>query len=99
VPAAVFFELWSLLVRRMGAAQGGVLSIGKSKAKVYVESSTGVSFNDVAGIDEARAELIEIVDFLKKPATLSAAEVSRRGRRGRRRGTSLRTGKVRAGQL
>ena len=44
------------------------MSIGKSKAKVYVEKSTGVTFDDVAGIDEARAELMEIVDFLKRPA-------------------------------
>ena len=67
VPAVVFFALWSFLVRRMGGAQGGLLSIGKSKAKVYVERATGVTFDDVAGIDEARAELMEIVDFLKNP--------------------------------
>ena len=67
LPAVVFFGLWSLVIRRMGSAQGGLMSIGKSKAKVYVEHSTGVSFDDVAGIDEARAELMEIVDFLKNP--------------------------------
>jgi ATP-dependent Zn protease len=67
VPAVIFFGLWSFLVRRMGGAQGGLMSIGKSKAKVYVEHDTGVSFDDVAGIDEARAELMEIVDFLKQP--------------------------------
>jgi cell division protease FtsH len=43
------------------------MTIGKSKARVYMEKSTGVSFEDVAGIDEARAELMEIVDFLKQP--------------------------------
>jgi cell division protease FtsH len=67
LPAVVFFGLWSLLIRRMGSAQSGLMSIGKSKAKVYVERDTGVSFDDVAGIDEARAELMEIVDFLKNP--------------------------------
>jgi len=50
----------------MGPASG-LMSIGKSKAKVYMEKSTGVTFDDVAGIDEARAELMEIVDFLKQP--------------------------------
>ncbi|PYM86558.1 MAG: cell division protein FtsH [Candidatus Rokuibacteriota bacterium] len=67
VPALVFVGLWAFLMRRMGNAQGGLLAIGKSRAKVYVETSTGVSFDDVAGIDEARGELMEIVDFLKRP--------------------------------
>jgi len=66
LPAAIFFGLWSFLVRRMGP-QGGLMAIGKSKARVYVEHDTGVTFEDVAGIDEARAELMEIVDFLKHP--------------------------------
>jgi len=66
LPALIFFGLWMFLVRRMGA-QSGLMTIGQSKAKVYVERSTGVSFDDVAGIDEARAELMEIVDFLKNP--------------------------------
>ena len=66
LPALVFFGLWALLVRRMGP-QGGLMAIGKSKAKVYVERSTGVTFEDVAGIDEARGELEEIVDFLRQP--------------------------------
>jgi cell division protease FtsH len=67
LPTVIFFGLWSFLIRRMGSAQGGLMSIGRSKAKVYVEHATGVSFDDVAGIDEARAELVEIVDFLKNP--------------------------------
>ncbi len=53
-------------MKRMGAARG-VLEIGKSKAKVYMEKQTGVTFDDVAGIDEARAELMEIVEFLRAP--------------------------------
>ena len=67
LPAVIFFGLWSFVVRRMAGVQGGLMAIGKSKAKVYVERNTGVSFQDVAGIDEARAELMEIVDFLKNP--------------------------------
>ena len=69
LPLFLFFVLPSLLMGRggMGGMQGGMMSIGKSKAKVYVEKSTGVTFEDVAGIDEARAELMEIVHFLKSP--------------------------------
>jgi ATP-dependent metalloprotease FtsH len=66
VPLALFLLFWPLLLRRM-APRSGLMSIGRSRAKVYVERSTGVSFDDVAGIDEARAELVEIVDFLKNP--------------------------------
>jgi cell division protease FtsH len=68
VPALVFFGVWFLLVRRMAAQQGGLggfMSIGKSRAKIYVESKTGVTFADVAGVDEAKAELQEVVEFLK----------------------------------
>src|SRR4029453_10368932 len=67
VPAVVFVGLWALLMRRMGNTQSGLPAIGKARPKVYVEHSTGVTFDDVAGIDEARAELMEIVDFLKQP--------------------------------
>ncbi len=66
LPIALFFGLWSLLVRRMGPQQG-MMSIGKSKAKVYMEKSTGVTFKDIAGIDEAKEELQEVVHFLRHP--------------------------------
>lgn len=58
VPAVVFVGVWVLLMSRLGPQQG-LMAIGKSKARVYVEHETGVTFEDVAGIDEARGELME----------------------------------------
>ncbi len=66
VPVGLFFLLWSYLFKKMGA-QSGLMQIGKSKAKVYIEKATGVTFKDVEGIDEAEAELVEVVEFLKTP--------------------------------
>ncbi len=66
LPAVIFVGVWVVLMRRFNPQQG-LMAIGKSKAKVYVEHETGVTFDDVAGIDEARGELMEVVDFLKNP--------------------------------
>src|SRR5438128_6017791 len=66
LPAVVFAGVWVVLMRRFGPQQG-LMAIGKSKARVYVEHKTGVTFDDVAGVDEARGELMEVVELLKNP--------------------------------
>ncbi len=65
IPLALFFWIWNGMAKRAGMSS--VFDIGKSKARVYVASKTGVTFDDVAGIDEAKDELMEIVEFLKNP--------------------------------
>ena len=69
LPAVIFVAIWTFAMKRMGGLGGahGMMEIGKSKAKVYMEKQTGVTFADVAGIDEAREELTQVVDFLKNP--------------------------------
>ena len=67
IPLIFIIALWTFFLRRMGGAEGGVMSFARSKAKIYSEDDVKVSFADVAGVDEAEEELKEIVEFLKTP--------------------------------
>jgi len=69
VPVAIFFFFWSLLTRRLQQGLGPMMSVGQSKAKVFVEKDIKIGFADVAGVDEAKEELQEIVSFLRDPVT------------------------------
>ncbi|HXY39712.1 MAG TPA: AAA family ATPase, partial [Vicinamibacteria bacterium] len=72
LPIGVLVGIWFMVMRKL-QGRGGPLSIGRSKAKIYDETQDGkVTFDDVAGVDEAQAELVEIVDFLKSPARYTA---------------------------
>ncbi|MEE9155790.1 MAG: ATP-dependent zinc metalloprotease FtsH [Gemmatimonadota bacterium] len=66
IPFALLLILWMWMLRRVNPAQG-VMTFGKSQAKLYAEEGTGVNFGDVAGVDEARQELQEVIEFLKTP--------------------------------
>jgi cell division protease FtsH len=72
LPIGVMLLLWTLIARRMGGAGQSVLSFGKSKARLVADKETGVTFGDVAGCDEAKYELQEVVDFLKNPQRYKA---------------------------
>src|SRR5258708_9772979 len=69
LPTLFFVGIWWFVIRRVaqGGGAGGFMAIGRSKAKVYVETDTKTTFADVAGVDEAKEELKEVVDFLKDP--------------------------------
>ena len=73
VPLVIFWALFVFMMRRMGGGSGGgIFGVGKSNAKVYVEKKTGVTFKDVAGQDEAKESLQEVVDFLHNPQKYTA---------------------------
>lgn len=67
IPLIFLVALWSFFFRRMGSAEGGVMSFARSRAKIYADDDVKVRFGDVAGVDEAEDELREIVEFLKNP--------------------------------
>src|SRR5499427_1748424 len=67
LPLIFIVVLWGFFFRRMGGPEGGVMSFARSRAKIYADDEVKVKFTDVAGVDEAREELMEIVEFLKNP--------------------------------
>ena len=72
IPLLFIVGLWTFFLRRMGGAEGGVMSFARSKAKIYADDDVKTSFGDVAGVDEAMGELKEIVEFLKTPKKYTA---------------------------
>ncbi|MEQ1896360.1 MAG: ATP-dependent zinc metalloprotease FtsH [Vicinamibacterales bacterium] len=72
IPLVALVAIWSFFLRKMGNAEGGLMSIGRSKAKVFSEDAVSIGFADVAGVDEAEQELREVVEFLKTPAKYTA---------------------------
>lgn len=67
LPLVIFWAIMSFIMRRMSKGGGGIMGVGKSNAKVYVQKETGITFKDVAGQDEAKESLQEVVDFLHNP--------------------------------
>jgi cell division protease FtsH len=67
LPTLVFVGIWFFIFRRLGQGQGGFMTVGQSKAKIYAEKDTKVTFADGAGVDEAKDELRAVIEFLKTP--------------------------------
>ncbi len=72
VPVFMFVGIWYFAMRRIQNQQPGFMTLGKNKARIYEENELGITFDDVAGVDEAKQELKEVVDFLKTPEKYSA---------------------------
>jgi cell division protease FtsH len=67
-PIFLFIGIWYFLMKRMTGQQAGFMTLGKNKAKIYMEDEMDVTFEDAAGVDEAKQELVEVIEFLKRPA-------------------------------
>jgi len=67
VPVFLFVGIWYFLIKRMAGQQPGFMSLGKNKAKIYMQEDIDVRFEDVAGVDESKRELVEVVEFLSEP--------------------------------
>jgi cell division protease FtsH len=67
LPFAIIILIWNLLMKKMGGAPSSVLNFGKSRGKIYGEDEIKISFEDVAGVDEAKEELKEIIEYLRTP--------------------------------
>ena len=66
-PVLLFIGIWYFIMKRFQRQQGGFMTLGKNKAKIYMDDDVRVRFEDAAGVDEAKQELVEIIDFLKEP--------------------------------
>lgn len=66
-PVLLFLGIWFFIMKRFQQQQGGLMTLGKNKAKIYMENDVQVNFDDAAGVDEAKEELVEIIDFLREP--------------------------------
>jgi cell division protease FtsH len=71
-PIALFVGVWFFMMKRMQGQQPGFMSLGKNKAKIYMENEVGVRFDDVAGVEESKQELKEIIEFLREPHRFTA---------------------------